>query len=136
MAVRERDAPLEPERCRAGRNRTSEAGDLGFPAGGGEFWNGGGGVGGHWEKRRRVRCEEKQPGDGDSGCPVGPPPGSRTHGIGVSKAGGHWAKKEKILWFGWAFRLNWNERTLGFCKANIYYEPRDQIFFLGSLCFF
>jgi len=70
MAVRERDTPLEPERCRAGRNRTSEAGDLGFPAGGGEFWNGGGGVGGHWEKRRRVRREEKQPGDGDSGSTI------------------------------------------------------------------
>ena len=68
MAVR--DAPLEPARCRAGRNRTSEAGDLGFPAGGGEFWNGGGGVGGHWEKRRRVRREEKQPGDGDSGSTI------------------------------------------------------------------
>jgi len=71
MAVR--DAPLEPARCRAGRNRTSEAGDLGFPAGGGGFGIGEEGWEGHWEKRRRVRCEEKQPGDGDSGCPVGPP---------------------------------------------------------------
>jgi len=68
MAVR--DAPLEPARCRAGRNRTSEAGDLGFPAGGGGFGIGEEGWEGHWEKRRRVRREEKQPGDGDSGSTI------------------------------------------------------------------
>ena len=101
MAVR--DAPLEPARCWAGRNRTSEAGDLGFPAGGGGFGIGEEGWEGHWEKRRRVRCEEKQPGDGDSGSTINGC-SSQQATRGPSSRRGHRAKKEKILWFGWGFR--------------------------------